>query len=68
MEDVIKQSSNDSSITTTLESILNTGGIGSRFFGYVFDMVDGVYDIVNILRHTDNNFPFRASDSFRQYV
>jgi ABC-type sugar transport system permease subunit len=45
MEDVIKQSSNDSSITTTLESILNTGGIGSRFFGYVFDMVDGVYDI-----------------------
>lgn len=45
MEDVVQSSANNSSITATLQSILDTGGMGSRFFGYVFDIVDGVYDI-----------------------
>lgn len=45
MEDVVQSSTNNSSITSTLQDILATGGIGSRFFGYVFDIVDGVYDI-----------------------
>lgn len=45
MEDVVQSSASNSSITATLQAILDTGGIGSRFFGYVFDIVDGVYDI-----------------------
>lgn len=45
MEDLVRESSNNSSITTTLQSILDTGGMGSKFFGYVFDILDSVYDI-----------------------
>ncbi len=45
MEDVVAKSGSDSSITATLQAILDTGGIGSKFFGYVFDIVDGVYDV-----------------------
>ncbi|MDE7325530.1 MAG: sugar ABC transporter permease [Lachnospiraceae bacterium] len=45
MEDVVKESGSNSSITATLQSILDTGGMGSKFFGYVFDILDSVYDI-----------------------
>lgn len=45
MEDLVKESGGNSSITATLEAILDTGGVGSRFFGYVFEILDGVYDI-----------------------
>lgn len=45
MEDVVQKSGGDSSITATLQAILDTGGVGSKFFGYVFDIVDGVYDV-----------------------
>ena len=45
MEDVVKESGNNSSITATLQTILDTGGMGSKFFGYVFDILDSVYDI-----------------------
>ncbi len=45
MEDVVKESGSNSSITATLQTILDTGGMGSKFFGYVFDILDSVYDI-----------------------
>ncbi|MDE7300367.1 MAG: sugar ABC transporter permease [Lachnospiraceae bacterium] len=45
MEEVVQKSANSSSITATLQSILDTGGTGSKFFQYVFDIVDGVYDV-----------------------
>ena len=45
MEDVVKESGGNSSITATLQTILDTGGMGSKFFGYVFDILDSVYDI-----------------------
>ncbi len=45
MEDVVAEAGSNSSITATLQEILDTGGIGSKFFGYVFDIVDGVYDV-----------------------
>ncbi|MDE7211093.1 MAG: sugar ABC transporter permease [Lachnospiraceae bacterium] len=45
MEDLVKESGSNSSITATLEAILDTGGVGSRFFGYVFEILDSVYDI-----------------------
>lgn len=45
MEEVVQKSSNSTSITSTLQAILDTGGVGSRFFKYVFDIVDGVYDV-----------------------
>ena len=45
MEDVVKESGGNSSITATLQTLLDTGGMGSKFFGYVFDILDSVYDI-----------------------
>lgn len=45
MEDVVKESGSNLSITATLQTILDTGGMGSKFFGYVFDILDSVYDI-----------------------
>ena len=45
MEDVVQSSANTSSVTSTLQAILDTGGSGSKFFQYVFDIVDSVYDV-----------------------
>ncbi|MBQ9120546.1 MAG: sugar ABC transporter permease [Lachnospiraceae bacterium] len=45
MEDVVQESGGNSSITATLQAILDTGGVGSKFFGYVFDILDSVYDV-----------------------
>ena len=45
MEDVVQKSATTSSVTGTLQAILNTGGSGSKFFQYVFDIVDSVYDV-----------------------
>lgn len=45
VQDLVKESGSNSSITTTLQQILDTGGMGSTFFGYVFDILDSVYDI-----------------------
>ena len=46
MEDMIKESSELSTkITTTLEDILVTGGIGGSIISYVFEVVNHVYDI-----------------------
>lgn len=46
MKDVIAESSNASSITTVLKDMLvQEGSESEQFFGYVFDMIDHVYDI-----------------------
>lgn len=46
MKDVIAHSSNASSITTVLQDMLvKEGSETEQFFGYVFDMIDHVYDI-----------------------
>lgn len=45
MEEVIKESSAATSVTSILEGILMTGGMGSRFMKIVFDIVNHVYDI-----------------------
>lgn len=44
MQEVIKESTT-SSVTSVLEGILITGGIGSRYMKIVFDIVNHVYDI-----------------------
>lgn len=46
MKDVIAHSSNASSITTVLQDMLvKEGSETEQFFGYVFEMIDHVYDI-----------------------
>lgn len=47
MKDVIESTSNDASITGVLESILVTSESSpmGRMFGYVFDIINSVYDI-----------------------
>lgn len=45
MEELIKESSQDSSITATLQDLLLTAGLGSSFYEYLFEIVDKVYDI-----------------------
>ena len=47
MKDAIEASSNDTSITGVLESILITSDSSpmSQMFGYVFDIINSVYDI-----------------------
>lgn len=46
MKDVIQETSNASSITTVLQDMLVTEGSQSgEFFGFVFELIDHVYDI-----------------------
>lgn len=44
MQEIIKESTT-SSVTSVLEGILITGGIGSKYMQVVFDIVNHVYDI-----------------------
>lgn len=44
MQEIIKESAT-SNVTAVLESILVTGGIGSKYMKIVFDIVNHVYDI-----------------------
>lgn len=44
MQEIIKESTT-SSVTSVLEGILITGGIGSKYMQIVFDIVNHVYDI-----------------------
>ena len=46
MRDVVEMSGDGTSITDTLKEILNISGVGSGVFGIVFDIVDGIYDVV----------------------
>ena len=45
VSDLIRESSNTTSITTTLQQILTAGNFGNKLLSYVFDAVDRVYDI-----------------------
>lgn len=45
MQDVVSESSNSTSITATLESILLQGETGNTFFEVIISIVDQVYDI-----------------------
>ncbi|MBP3569763.1 MAG: sugar ABC transporter permease [Lachnospiraceae bacterium] len=46
MRDVVEMSGDGTSITDTLKEILNISGVGSGVFAIVFDIVDGIYDVV----------------------
>jgi ABC-type sugar transport system permease subunit len=47
MRDVIEMNGGDAiSITDTIKEILNTSGVGNRVFQVVFDIIDGIYDVV----------------------
>ncbi len=45
MAEMIKENSNDFSITDTIKSLVETFGIGTKLFDKVFEIVDKVYDI-----------------------
>lgn len=46
MKDLIADSDTGTSITGTIKEILNTSGVGNDLFNTVFEIVDGVYDVV----------------------
>ncbi len=46
MRDVIELNGDGTSITDTIKEILNTSGVGNSVFQVVFDIVDGIYDVV----------------------
>ncbi len=46
MKDLIADSDTGTSITGALEEILITAGVGNSMFNTVFEIVDGVYDVV----------------------
>ncbi len=45
MAEMIKENSNDFSITDTIKGLIETFGIGTKLFDKVFEIVDKVYDI-----------------------
>lgn len=46
MRDVIEMNGDGTSITDTIKEILNTSGVGNSLFSIVFDIIDGIYDVV----------------------
>lgn len=45
LQETIQESANEASITTAIQNILVTSGIGVRAFEVVFEIVDGIYDV-----------------------
>ncbi len=45
MSDMIEQSGNQAGVSSTIQDILVTTGIGSEILNVVFDIVDGIYDV-----------------------
>lgn len=45
MQEIIEDTNTGTSITTTIQNILVTTGIGSSAFELVFEIVDGIYDV-----------------------
>lgn len=45
LQSTIQESANEASITTAIQNILVTSGIGTRAFEVVFEIVDGIYDV-----------------------
>lgn len=46
MRDVIELNGGEPTITDAIKEILNVSGVGSSVFSVVFDIVDGIYDVV----------------------
>ena len=47
MRDVIEMNGGNAiSITDTIKEVLNTSGVGNKVFQVVFDIIDGIYDVV----------------------
>lgn len=46
VQNMVEETTNTASITDALKDILVTSGIGVRAFDIVFDIVDGIYDVV----------------------
>jgi len=46
MEEYIKENTNTSEITATLQSILSTTGLGSKYLETVYNIVNSLYDVV----------------------
>ena len=47
MRDVIEMNGGNAiSITDTIKEVLNTSGVGNSVFKVVFDIIDGIYDVV----------------------
>ncbi len=46
MRDVVEMNGDGTSITDTIKEILNVSGVGNTLFNVVFDIVDGIYDVV----------------------
>ena len=47
MRDVIEMNGGNAiSVTDTIKEILNTSGVGNKVFQVVFDIIDGIYDVV----------------------
>ncbi len=45
VQSMVEETTNVSSVSDTLQTILITSGIGARAFETVFDIVDGIYDV-----------------------
>ena len=45
IQSIIEESGSTNSISETLQNVLTTSGIGSTLFDYVFQVVDGIYDV-----------------------
>jgi ABC-type sugar transport system permease subunit len=46
LQDYIKENTNTAEITATLQSILSTSGIGTKYLEMVYNIVNSVYDVV----------------------
>lgn len=46
VQSMVEETTNTASITDALKTILVTSGVGVRAFDIVFDIVDGIYDVV----------------------
>ena len=47
MRDVVEMNGgNGTSITDTIKEVLNVSGVGNSVFSVVFDIIDGIYDVV----------------------
>lgn len=45
VESMVEETTNVTSISDTIQTILITSGVGARAFSAVFDIVDGIYDV-----------------------
>ena len=46
LQDYINENSQLTSVTATLEQVLSTSGLGTRFLDQVYDIINNVYDVI----------------------